>query len=120
MVAALQIDLVSLLGELPAHMMHMLERVDPANAQTLPSSRKDQSRGDGGRGCDEVDDLCTGANCSALQELHRCAELCNLLSIVVANGPELKKPPPAGLDWAVLQVCWLQHEEPVLDGLMHL
>lgn len=61
-----------------------------------------------------------GASCNALQELHRCAELCNLLSIIVANGPELKKPAPANTDWVSLQACFFTtHHEPMMERCMN-
>lgn len=105
-IALLQIDLVILLGELPGYMMPMLALFDPTSTHTVHNRHHEthHNSGDAGHGCKDASDLFPGNPCTVLQELHRCAELCNILSIIVADGPEVKRTPSPGTDWVSLQV----------------
>lgn len=103
-VTLLQIDLVVLLGELPGYMMPMLALFDPSSIVQNRHYESFHSSGDAGHSCKDASDMFPGNASTVLQELYRCAELCNILSIIVADGPEVKRAPSSGTDWVILQV----------------
>lgn len=86
--------------------MPLLALFDPASPQASHCSHLDSNSasGDGIYGMKEVGGSVNGSSWAVLQHLHRCAELCNILSIVVADGPEVKRTPSPGTDWVSLQV----------------
>lgn len=93
------------MGELPRYMMPLLTQFDPSRPQTAHGSEHDLfCHGDGHQASKDAGGQSTGLSCSILQELHRCAELCNILSILVADGPEVKRSPLPGTDWVSIQV----------------
>jgi hypothetical protein len=87
----MQIDIVGFLGQLPVHMLATLCFFDNAHGALVPQ---------------DLTALEIGCP-SFLTHLHRCAEVCNLLTMVLSSGPEHKKPHIAIQDWPSVQVDFL-------------
>jgi hypothetical protein len=83
-----QIDIVEFLGRLPSHMLAVLCFFEPALSGTGPA--------------DEAHPAVQST--SLPQHLHRCAELCNLLTMLLTTGAESKRRAVADIDWPAAQV----------------